>query len=192
MYMLPLHFMFAILLPLNKFLQCQRKNWAIALSSVLGFPVHVVATWLLVQCFQLGVLGAAMSLNLSWALITGLQLAYAIGGGCPETWRGFSWSAFMGLKDFVRLSVASGVMTWYVLATLPSLVLAFFVFQSLRNLWVFMCSSWVILNAPLTRSSSISGDMEDLDGILNLLLSTRKKLLPGPWLKTTKKLPMQK
>jgi MATE family multidrug resistance protein len=119
MYMLPLHFMFAIQLPLNKFLQCQRKNWVIALSSVLGFPVHVVATWLLVQCFQLGVLGAAMSLNLSWALITGLQLAYAIGGGCPETWRGFSWSAFMGLKDFVRLSVASGVMTWYVLATLP-------------------------------------------------------------------------
>jgi MATE family multidrug resistance protein len=80
MYMLPLHFMFAIQLPLNKFLQCQRKNWVIALSSVLGFPVHVVATWLLVQCFQLGVLGAAMSLNLSWALITGLQLAYAIRG----------------------------------------------------------------------------------------------------------------
>lgn len=112
-YMLPLHFMFAIILPLNKFLQCQRKNWVIALSSVVGFPVHVGATWLLVQRFQLGVLGAAMSLNLSWALITGLQLAYAIGGGCPETWSGFSSSAFLGLKDFVRLSVASGVMMWY-------------------------------------------------------------------------------
>ncbi|KAG0544076.1 hypothetical protein BDA96_02G243800 [Sorghum bicolor] len=117
MYLLPLHLMFAIQLPLNKFLQCQRKNWVIALSSVLGFPVHVVATWLLAQRFQLGVLGAAMSLNLSWVLITGLQLAYAVGGGCPETWRGFASSAFMGLKDFVSLSVASGVMTclesWY-------------------------------------------------------------------------------
>lgn len=46
-------------------------------------------------------------------VITGLQLAYAIGGGCPETWRGFSSSAFLGLKDFVRLSVASGIMMWY-------------------------------------------------------------------------------
>jgi len=42
---------------------------------------------------QLGVVGAAMAINISWALITGLLLAYALDGGCPETWKGFSAGA---------------------------------------------------------------------------------------------------
>ncbi|KAF8694723.1 hypothetical protein HU200_037809 [Digitaria exilis] len=117
MYMLPMHFICAILLPLNKFLQCQLKNWVTAVTTVAAFPVHVAATWLLVQYFQLGVVGAAIANNSSWFVITGLQLAYALGGGCPETWKGFSALALVDLKDFVKLSVASGVMvcleTWY-------------------------------------------------------------------------------
>jgi MATE family multidrug resistance protein len=80
----------------------------------VGFPVHVAATWLLVRYLQLGVVGAAMAISVSWSLITGLQLAYVVGGGCPETWRGFSALAFVDLKDFVKLSAASGVMLWYV------------------------------------------------------------------------------
>jgi len=104
----------AILLPLNKFLQSQLKNWVTAAATAIGFPVHVAATWLLVRYFQLGVVGAAMAINISWALITGLLLAYALGGGCPETWKGFSALAFVDLKDFVKLSAASGVMLWYV------------------------------------------------------------------------------
>ncbi|KAF8694721.1 hypothetical protein HU200_037807 [Digitaria exilis] len=107
LYMLPLHFVYAIILPLNKFLQCQRKNWVSA----------VAATWLLVRCFRLEVFGAAMALTVSWGLATVGLLSYAFGGGCPETWRGFSASAFVDLKDFVKLSAASGVMlcleNWY-------------------------------------------------------------------------------
>nr|CAB3457311.1 unnamed protein product [Digitaria exilis] len=117
MYMLPVNFMLAILLPLNKFLQCQLKNWVMAVTTVAVFPVHVAATWLLVRYLQLGVMGAVISSNISWALMTGMQLAYAIGGGCPETWKGFSASALVDLKDFVKLSTASGVMLcleiWY-------------------------------------------------------------------------------
>lgn len=113
-YMLPLHFIYVILLPLNKFLQCQLKNWVTAVTTVAGFPVHVAATWLLVRYFGLGLFGAAMALNLSWALMTGMQLAYAVGGGCPDTWKGLSTLAFVDLKDFVKLSAASGVMLWYV------------------------------------------------------------------------------
>ncbi|CAN6204736.1 unnamed protein product [Urochloa humidicola] len=117
LYMLPLHFVYAIILPLNKFLQCQRKNWVAAVSTAAVFPVHVVATWLLVRYFRLGVFGAAMALTLSWALATVGLLSYAFGGGCPETWKGFSASAFLDLKDFVKLSTASGVMlcleNWY-------------------------------------------------------------------------------
>ncbi|RCV12065.1 hypothetical protein SETIT_2G238600v2 [Setaria italica] len=117
LYFLPLHFTTAIVLPLNKFLQCQRKNWVTAVTTAVGFPVHFAATWLLGRYFQLGVVGAALAIDFSWALVAGLQLAYAFCGGCPETWRGFSASAFVDLKDFVKLSAASGVMlcleSWY-------------------------------------------------------------------------------
>uniref|UniRef100_A0A0A9GCC8 Protein DETOXIFICATION n=1 Tax=Arundo donax TaxID=35708 RepID=A0A0A9GCC8_ARUDO len=72
---------------------------------------------MLVQYFGLGVLGAAMAFNLSWAVFTALQLAYAIGGWCPETWSGLSASAFVDLTEFVKLSASSGVMVclenWY-------------------------------------------------------------------------------
>ncbi|WVZ65266.1 hypothetical protein U9M48_014661 [Paspalum notatum var. saurae] len=114
LYLLPLHFVYAVILPLNKFLQCQRKNWVSAVTTAAAFPVHVVATWLLVSYFRFGVFGAAMSLTLSWGLATVGLLSYTMGGGCPETWRGFSASAFVDLKDFVKLSMASGVMIWLV------------------------------------------------------------------------------
>ncbi|KAK3133575.1 hypothetical protein QOZ80_6AG0538220 [Eleusine coracana subsp. coracana] len=117
LYMLPSLFLYAILLPVNRFLQCQLKNWVTAVATAVVFPVHIVVTWLLVQYFELGVLGAAIGLNLSWTLFMVLQLAYALGGGCPETWIGFSASAFVDLKEFVMLSTSSGVMVcldnWY-------------------------------------------------------------------------------
>ncbi|KAF7072937.1 hypothetical protein CFC21_078003 [Triticum aestivum] len=109
--------MYAILLPLNKFLQCQRKNAVTAVTTAVAFPVHAAVTWLLVSYFGLGVIGAAIALNFSWALVVALQLAYAVGGGCPETWGGFSSLAFVDIWGFVKLSSASGVMlcleSWY-------------------------------------------------------------------------------
>ncbi|XP_062199982.1 protein DETOXIFICATION 27-like [Phragmites australis] len=119
LYMLPSLFMYAILLPVITFLQCQLKNRVTAVATAVVFPVHVAATWLLVHYFGLGVLGAALAFNLSWVLYAVLQLAYALGGGCPETWSGFSASAFafVDLKEFVKLSASSGVMVclenWY-------------------------------------------------------------------------------
>ncbi|KAF8751032.1 hypothetical protein HU200_012264 [Digitaria exilis] len=118
-YLVPLVFMYALLLPVVTFLQCQLKSWVTAAAAAAVFPVHVAATWLLVQRAGLGVLGAAMALNLSWAVYAGLQLAYALGGGCPDTWTGFSAAAFAfkDVKEFVKLSASSGVMVclenWY-------------------------------------------------------------------------------
>ncbi|KAK3133576.1 hypothetical protein QOZ80_6AG0538230 [Eleusine coracana subsp. coracana] len=117
MYLLPLQFCYAILLPLLKYLECQRKNWVAGVITTVAFPVHVALTWLLMHYFQLGVFGAAMALNLSWGLSLLVLLWYALSGGCPETWNGFSAFALVDLKDFVKLSAASGVMicleNWY-------------------------------------------------------------------------------
>lgn len=112
--MLPMHFLFALLLPINKFLQSQGKNWVMAATALASFPVHVAATWLLVVRFRFGVLGAAMALNVSWGLSVVVQLAYVVGGGCPLTWTGFSPLAFADLCGFIKLSLSSGVMVWYV------------------------------------------------------------------------------
>jgi MATE family multidrug resistance protein len=114
MCMLPMHFQFAIILPLNKFFQSQRKNWVMAATAVASLVVHVTASWLLVVYFRFGVLGAAMAFNISWGVSMALQLMHAIGGGCPVTWSGFSPSALVDLWGFVKLSVSSGVMVWYV------------------------------------------------------------------------------
>ncbi|WVZ55600.1 hypothetical protein U9M48_006240, partial [Paspalum notatum var. saurae] len=119
MYLVPSLFMYAVMLPATTFLQCQLKNWVTGVAAAAVFPVHVAATWLLVQRLGLGILGAAMAFNLSWFVYAVLQLAYALGGGCPETWAGFSAAAFRfaDMMEFLKLSASSGVMVclenWY-------------------------------------------------------------------------------
>ena len=56
--------------------------------------------------------GVAISLNFSWWLLSLGLFGYIVLGGCPDTWTGFSIEAFSGLWEFVKLSVASGVMLW--------------------------------------------------------------------------------
>ncbi|CAD5177237.1 unnamed protein product [Musa acuminata subsp. malaccensis] len=71
LWLLPLHFSFAILFPLQRFLQCQLKN----------------------------------------------SFLYVVCGGCPRTWKGFSFEAMAGLWEYLKLSASSGVMLcleiWY-------------------------------------------------------------------------------
>ncbi|RCV23857.1 LOW QUALITY PROTEIN: hypothetical protein SETIT_5G038500v2 [Setaria italica] len=43
----PMHFAFALLFPLRRFLQCQGKNWVASAAAAAGLCVHGVVTWLL-------------------------------------------------------------------------------------------------------------------------------------------------
>ncbi|XP_074575670.1 protein DETOXIFICATION 27-like [Curcuma longa] len=114
---IPVHFSFALLLPQQRFLQCQGKNLVNAAISVAALLFHLLLTWLLVTELQLGLDGAAIALNVSWWLTTLSQFCYIVGGGCPLSWEGFSTEAFFGLSDFLKLSASSGVMlcleNWY-------------------------------------------------------------------------------
>lgn len=56
--------------------------------------------------------GVAISLNFSWWVLSLGLFGYTVLGGCSDTWTGFSTEAFSGLWEFVKLSVASGVMLW--------------------------------------------------------------------------------
>ncbi|KAG8383582.1 hypothetical protein BUALT_Bualt04G0028600 [Buddleja alternifolia] len=117
LWIIPLHFSFAFIFPLQRFLQCQLKNAIYAWSALAGLVVHLVVTWLFVRVLNFGAVGAAATLNISWWVFILGMLIYTVGGGCPETWTGFSMEAFSGLWDFLKLSASSGVMilleNWY-------------------------------------------------------------------------------
>ncbi|KAJ0975991.1 hypothetical protein J5N97_017956 [Dioscorea zingiberensis] len=117
MWFIPLHFSFAFLFPLQRFLQCQLKNAINAYISFLALIVHIFVSWLFVYKLKFGLIGTIVTLNFSWWVAVFCQFAYVIGGGCPLTWKGFSFDAFSGLWEFLRLSAASGVMlcleNWY-------------------------------------------------------------------------------
>ncbi|XP_077247627.1 protein DETOXIFICATION 23-like [Tasmannia lanceolata] len=102
---------------MQMFLQAQLKNFIIAWLAGISFPLHMILSWTLVDKLNLGVAGAMGSMVLAtWLPISGLFL-YVFGGWCPQTWRGFSKSAFSELWPMVKLSVSSGVMIclemWY-------------------------------------------------------------------------------
>lgn len=111
---IPTQFCFVFLLPLTRFLQCQLKNNVNAAFSFAALLVHVFITWLFVARLKFGLVGTALTLNFSWWVAAALMFAYVVGGGCPDTWKGFSLEAFVGLWDFTKLSAASGVMLWSV------------------------------------------------------------------------------
>ncbi|KAJ3673723.1 hypothetical protein LUZ60_005715 [Juncus effusus] len=114
---IPLHFSFAFLFPLQRFLQCQLKNFVNAAISGVVVVIHIFITWLFVSKMQYGLVGIAVTLNFSWWLTVIVMYLYVACGGCPITWSGFSMEAFSGLWEFVKLSAASGVMlcleNWY-------------------------------------------------------------------------------
>ncbi|KAK9758304.1 hypothetical protein RND81_01G221600 [Saponaria officinalis] len=116
-WMIPLHFSFAFVFPIQRFLQSQLKTGIIAWISMAVFVIHVFLSWLLVYVIPMGVVGLCIALNVSWWLLFFGEFAYVAWGGCPDTWSGFSLQAFSGLWEFVKLSAASGVMlcleNWY-------------------------------------------------------------------------------
>ncbi|KAK8963738.1 Protein TRANSPARENT TESTA 12 [Platanthera guangdongensis] len=111
---IPQLFAYAVNFPIQKFLQSQSKVWVMTMISGVALAVHILLNWLFVTKLRQGLAGAAIAGNISWWLINLGQLIYMMSGCFPEAWTGFSVSAFKSLTAFVRLSLASAVMLWYV------------------------------------------------------------------------------
>ncbi|KAL0789094.1 hypothetical protein Bca101_005340 [Brassica carinata] len=116
-WVIPLHFAFALSFPLQRFLQCQLKNQVTAIASAIALVVHFLVCWLFVDGLKLGVVGTMATVSISWWVNVLITLGYSVCGGCPLTWTGFSSEAFTGLWEFLKLSASSGVMlcleNWY-------------------------------------------------------------------------------
>ncbi|XP_031123773.1 protein DETOXIFICATION 27-like [Ipomoea triloba] len=117
LWFIPLHFSFAFQFPVQRFLQSQLKTAVLAWVSLAVLIIHTAMSWLLVYVLELGIVGAAVALDISWWLLFLGMFGYTVCGGCPETWSGFSMEAFSGLWEFFSLSCSSGVMlcleNWY-------------------------------------------------------------------------------
>lgn len=119
LWMLPQLFAYALNFPIQKFLQAQRKVLVMAWISAIVLVLHALFSWLLILKLGWGLVGAAITLNLSWWLVVILQLLYIFITKSDGAWSGFSWLAFADLWGFIKLSLASAVMLclefWYLM-----------------------------------------------------------------------------
>lgn len=112
--MIPQLFAYALNFPIQKFLQSQSKVFVMLWISAGVLVFHVIFSWLLILKLEWGLVGAAIALNSSWWLIVIGQLLYIFITKSDGAWNGFSWLAFADLFSFVKLSIASAVMLWYI------------------------------------------------------------------------------
>ncbi|KAJ0843543.1 putative multi antimicrobial extrusion protein [Helianthus annuus] len=116
--LIPQVFAYAINFPIQKFLQAQSIVAPSAYISAGTLVVHLMLSWIMVYKLGLGLLGASLTLSLSWWIIVVGQFVYILmSHRCKATWTGFNSMAFGGLWEFVKLSSGSAVMlcleTWY-------------------------------------------------------------------------------
>ncbi|CAL5396072.1 unnamed protein product [Camellia sinensis] len=120
LWMIPQPFALAMNFPLVKFLQSQSKLVPMAMIVGVTLVLHTFFSWLLMLKLEMGLVGAAIVLNLSWWFLVVAQLLYIVSGACGQAWTGFSWKAFQNLWGYFNLSLQSAVMpclqSWYVLA----------------------------------------------------------------------------
>ena len=113
LWMIPQLFAYAMVFPIIKYLQAQRKVMTMAAITGVALLLHAFFSWLIMLKLGWGLVGGAAVLNTSWWFIVLAELVYIFSGRCGEAWTGFSWKAFNDLWGFFRLSVASAVMLWY-------------------------------------------------------------------------------
>ncbi|GAV59994.1 MatE domain-containing protein [Cephalotus follicularis] len=116
--LIPQLYAFAISCPMQRFLQAQNIVNPLAYMSVGVFLVHTLLTWVVVYVLDYGLIGAALTLSLSWcvlAILTGLYIV--VSPSCKETWTGLSIRCLVGIWPYFKLTVASAVMLcleiWY-------------------------------------------------------------------------------
>lgn len=116
--LIPQIFAFALSSSLQRFLMAQNIVTPVAYISVATFVLHVLLSWVAVYKLRWGLLGASLTLSLSWWILTIATLLYVLWSPrCKDTWNGFSSKAFTGLWPFFKFTVASAFMLcleiWY-------------------------------------------------------------------------------
>ncbi|XP_072982999.1 protein DETOXIFICATION 21-like [Typha latifolia] len=117
LWFIPIVFSYLFSFTFQMYLQSQSKNVIITYLALFSLSLHVFFSWLMVIKLSMGVTGAMISMILGmWIPVLG-QFGFVLCGGCPLTWKGFTWKAFADLWLVVKLSFSSGAMVclelWY-------------------------------------------------------------------------------
>ncbi|RDY04719.1 Protein DETOXIFICATION 33, partial [Mucuna pruriens] len=104
-WMIPQLFAYALNFPIQKFLQAQRKVLVMLWIAAVALVVHAFFSWLLIFKLRWGLIGAAITLNMSWWLIIIAQLSYIFITKSDGAWNGFTWLAFADFLEFWYLMI---------------------------------------------------------------------------------------
>ncbi|KAG8482506.1 hypothetical protein CXB51_024382 [Gossypium anomalum] len=144
--LIPQLYAFAISCPMQRFLQAQNIVNPLAYISVGVFLLHILLTWLAVDVLGYGLLGASLTLSISWWILTVLNGLYIVlSPSCKETWTGLSSKAFKGIWPYFKITAASAVMLcleiWYnqglvlISGLLPNAAIALDSISICMNYW---------------------------------------------------------
>ncbi|KAH9771019.1 protein DETOXIFICATION 21 [Citrus sinensis] len=115
--LIPVLFAFIISFTCQMYLQAQSRNMIISYLAACSVSLHLFLSWLFTMKLNFGLPGALGSTILAYWIPNLGQLLFVICGGCPQTWKGFSFAAFKDLWPVVKLSLSSGAMLclelWY-------------------------------------------------------------------------------
>ena len=116
LYMIPSLFAYGILQCLLKFLQTQSIVLPMVLSSAFAASLHILLCWLLVIKSGLGSKGAAIANSISfWVNVVLMTLYVKFSSSCKKSWTGFSKKALQNISGFLKISIPSAIMLWYIL-----------------------------------------------------------------------------
>lgn len=111
--LIPVLFAFIISFTCQMYLQAQSRNMIISYLAACSVSLHLFLSWLFTMKLNFGLPGALGSTILAYWIPNLGQLLFVICGGCPQTWKGFSFAAFKDLWPVVKLSLSSGAMLWW-------------------------------------------------------------------------------
>ncbi|XP_020271206.1 protein DETOXIFICATION 14-like isoform X2 [Asparagus officinalis] len=111
LWMIPGLFAYAIAQPLMKFLQSQSLILPMLISSVTTLCIHIPLSWFLVFKYDLGIVGAALSISISYLLYMFILGSYIMCSvSCEPTRSKLSKGAFGGINGFLGIAFPSAVM----------------------------------------------------------------------------------
>jgi MATE family multidrug resistance protein len=113
LWLIPGLFAFSVAQCLSKFLQSQSLIFPMVLSSFTTLAVFIPLCWFMVYKVGMGNAGAAFAVSIcDWVEVTVLGLYIKFSPSCEKTRAPFTWEAFRGIGNFMRLAVPSALMIW--------------------------------------------------------------------------------
>ncbi|KAK4710261.1 hypothetical protein R3W88_004774 [Solanum pinnatisectum] len=110
-WLIPTLFPYAILQSLVRYLQAQSLILPMLLSAVVSLCFQVTICWAFIFKLNLGIVGAALSIGLSYWLNVILLILYVkYSSVCEKTRASFSRDVFLTTGDFFRFAIPSAVM----------------------------------------------------------------------------------